>query len=108
VSVRTIEGHIYRACARVGAATRTDLARSLRNLRPHRRASDQRAATNIESFAHGVQGAPLLRAIAAVGQLEPCRAKHPPLPLYASRAPGVTTVAAPSRPVGAGCCPRQG
>jgi DNA-binding CsgD family transcriptional regulator len=27
LSVRTIEGHIYRACARVGAATRTELAR---------------------------------------------------------------------------------
>jgi DNA-binding NarL/FixJ family response regulator len=27
LSVRTIEGHIYRACARVGAPTRTELAR---------------------------------------------------------------------------------
>ena len=27
LSVRTIEGHIYRACARVGAATPTELAR---------------------------------------------------------------------------------
>jgi Bacterial regulatory proteins, luxR family len=26
LSARTIEGHIYRACARVGAATRTELA----------------------------------------------------------------------------------
>jgi DNA-binding NarL/FixJ family response regulator len=27
LSVRTIEGHIYRACVRVGAPTRTELAR---------------------------------------------------------------------------------
>ena len=26
LSVRTIEGHIHRACARVGTATRTELA----------------------------------------------------------------------------------
>jgi DNA-binding CsgD family transcriptional regulator len=26
LSVRTVEGHVYRACTRVGAATRTELA----------------------------------------------------------------------------------
>jgi DNA-binding NarL/FixJ family response regulator len=36
LSVRTIEGHIYRACARVGAATRTELARLIVEFAPAR------------------------------------------------------------------------
>jgi DNA-binding CsgD family transcriptional regulator len=34
LSVRTIEGHIYRACARVGTATRTELARLITEFAP--------------------------------------------------------------------------
>jgi DNA-binding CsgD family transcriptional regulator/tetratricopeptide (TPR) repeat protein len=34
LSVRTIEGHIYRACARVGTATRTELARLINEFAP--------------------------------------------------------------------------
>ena len=34
LSVRTIEGHIYRACARVGAATRTELAQLITEFAP--------------------------------------------------------------------------
>jgi DNA-binding CsgD family transcriptional regulator len=34
LSVRTIEGHIYRACARVGTATRTELARLMTEFAP--------------------------------------------------------------------------
>lgn len=34
LSVRTIEGHIYRACARVGIATRTELARLITEFAP--------------------------------------------------------------------------
>ena len=34
LSVRTIEGHIYRACARVGAATRTELAQLIKEFTP--------------------------------------------------------------------------
>jgi len=34
LSVRTIEGHIYRACARVGSATRTELARLVTEFAP--------------------------------------------------------------------------
>jgi len=34
LSVRTIEGHIYRACARVGTATRTELARLITQFAP--------------------------------------------------------------------------
>jgi DNA-binding NarL/FixJ family response regulator len=36
LSVRTIEGHIYRACARTGAATRTELAQLIREFAPAR------------------------------------------------------------------------
>jgi DNA-binding CsgD family transcriptional regulator len=35
LSVRTIEGHIYRACARVGAATRTELAELITEFATH-------------------------------------------------------------------------
>jgi DNA-binding CsgD family transcriptional regulator len=34
LSVRTVEGHIYRACARVGAATRTELAQLITQFAP--------------------------------------------------------------------------
>jgi DNA-binding NarL/FixJ family response regulator len=34
LSVRTVEGHIYRACARVGTATRTELARLITEFAP--------------------------------------------------------------------------
>ncbi|MGO9730400.1 hypothetical protein [Mycobacterium sp.] len=34
MSVRTVEGHIYRACARVGAATRTELAELITQFAP--------------------------------------------------------------------------
>jgi hypothetical protein len=34
LSVRTIEGHIYRACTRVGAATRTELAQLITQFAP--------------------------------------------------------------------------
>jgi DNA-binding CsgD family transcriptional regulator len=34
LSVRTIEGHIYRACARVGTATRTELAQLVTQFAP--------------------------------------------------------------------------
>jgi DNA-binding CsgD family transcriptional regulator len=34
LSVRTIEGHIYRACARVGTATRTELAQLITEFAP--------------------------------------------------------------------------
>ena len=34
LSVRTIEGHIYRGCARVGAATRTELAQLITQSAP--------------------------------------------------------------------------
>jgi DNA-binding CsgD family transcriptional regulator len=36
LSVRTIEGHIYRACARVGTATRTELAQLISQFAPAR------------------------------------------------------------------------
>jgi DNA-binding NarL/FixJ family response regulator len=34
LSVRTVEGHIYRACARVGACTRTELAQLVSHFAP--------------------------------------------------------------------------
>lgn len=34
LSVRTIEGHIYRACARVGVATRNELAQLITEFAP--------------------------------------------------------------------------
>jgi DNA-binding CsgD family transcriptional regulator len=34
LSVRIIEGHIYRACARVGTATRTELAQLISEFAP--------------------------------------------------------------------------
>jgi DNA-binding CsgD family transcriptional regulator len=34
LSVRTIEGHIYRACARVGMATRNELAQLITEFAP--------------------------------------------------------------------------
>jgi hypothetical protein len=34
LSARTLEGHIYRACARVGAATRTELAQLIIQFAP--------------------------------------------------------------------------
>jgi DNA-binding NarL/FixJ family response regulator len=34
LSVRTVEGHIYRACARVGAATRTELGQLITQFTP--------------------------------------------------------------------------
>lgn len=36
LSVRTIEGHIHRACARVGTATRTELAQLISEFAPAR------------------------------------------------------------------------
>jgi DNA-binding CsgD family transcriptional regulator len=39
LSVRTIEGHIYRACARVGTATRTELAQLITVFAPAQEAS---------------------------------------------------------------------
>jgi DNA-binding NarL/FixJ family response regulator len=36
LSVRTVEGHIYRACTRVGAATRTELAQLITEFAPVR------------------------------------------------------------------------
>jgi DNA-binding CsgD family transcriptional regulator len=42
LSVRTVEGHIYRACTRVGAATRVELAELIRQFAPPRNSSDHR------------------------------------------------------------------
>ena len=39
LSVRTIEGHIHRACARVGTATRTELAQLISEFAPARGSS---------------------------------------------------------------------